>query len=52
MSVKGVWQLQKLTIQYCGWGGSSMFMRRLLDSPALSEFAEANPQVEVHVKVM
>lgn len=27
MSQRGVWQLQKLTVSYCNWGGSSRGIR-------------------------
>lgn len=40
---------QRITLQYCNWGGSSDGMRRLLRSRRLDKLAESNPQIEFHV---
>nr|GMC57279.1 54S ribosomal protein L51, mitochondrial-like [Ipomoea batatas] len=46
MALRGVWQLQKLVVSYCDWGGSSMGLRVFMEShlPALKE---VNPHLEV-----
>ncbi|KAF8065966.1 hypothetical protein N665_1163s0002 [Sinapis alba] len=46
MALKGVWQLKKLVVSYCNWGGSNRGIRAFMDSesPAL---IEKNPQLEV-----
>ncbi|KAK1566025.1 hypothetical protein QYE76_037643 [Lolium multiflorum] len=46
MALRGVWQLQKLVVNYCDWGGSSRGIRAFMEShlPALKE---KNPQLEV-----
>ncbi|KAL4588257.1 hypothetical protein LXL04_001140 [Taraxacum kok-saghyz] len=46
MSQRGVWQLQKLTVSYCNWGGSSRGIRGFMESQ-LQAFKESNPQLEV-----
>ncbi|CAH1452203.1 unnamed protein product [Lactuca virosa] len=46
MSQRGVWQLQKLTVSYCNWGGSSRGIRAFMESH-LQAFKENNPQLEV-----
>ncbi|XP_070055642.1 large ribosomal subunit protein mL43 isoform X2 [Nicotiana tomentosiformis] len=46
MALRGVWQLKKLVVSYCNWGGSSRGIRAFMESelPALKE---QNPQLEV-----
>ncbi|CAM0904052.1 unnamed protein product [Alopecurus aequalis] len=46
MALRGVWQLQKLVVNFCDWGGSSRGIRAFMEShlPALKE---KNPQLEV-----
>ncbi|KAI9156964.1 hypothetical protein LWI28_014778 [Acer negundo] len=46
MALRGVWQLQKLVVSYCNWGGSSRAIRAFMESH-LPEFKESNPQLEV-----
>ncbi|XP_057789301.1 54S ribosomal protein L51, mitochondrial [Salvia miltiorrhiza] len=46
MSVRGAWQLKKLVVSYCNWGGSSRGIRAFMESQ-LPDFIEKNPQLEV-----
>ncbi|GAA0142044.1 ribosomal protein [Lithospermum erythrorhizon] len=46
MALRGVWQLEKLVVSYCNWGGSSRGIREFLQSH-VSAFKETNPQLEV-----
>ncbi|KAL3647332.1 hypothetical protein CASFOL_008300 [Castilleja foliolosa] len=46
MSIRGVWQLQKLVVSFCNWGGSSRGIRAFMESD-LPAFIEKNPQLEV-----
>ncbi|XP_019185752.1 PREDICTED: 54S ribosomal protein L51, mitochondrial-like isoform X2 [Ipomoea nil] len=46
MALRGIWQLQKLVVSYCDWGGSSRGLRVCMEShlPALKE---VNPHLQV-----
>jgi len=46
MSCRGVFQLKKLHLQYCDYGGSSKGVREFLNSVYVKEFMEKNPQIE------
>ncbi|KAL6645608.1 hypothetical protein ACP70R_017216 [Stipagrostis hirtigluma subsp. patula] len=46
MALRGVWQLQKLVVNYCDWGGSSRGIRAFMEAH-LPAFKENNPQLEV-----
>ncbi|GAM17333.1 hypothetical protein SAMD00019534_005080 [Acytostelium subglobosum LB1] len=45
MSKNGVWQLQRVAINYCQHSGSSKHIRNILPTQIV-EFKEANPQIE------
>ncbi|OQR84218.1 hypothetical protein ACHHYP_13716 [Achlya hypogyna] len=45
MATRGVWQLEKLTIRYCQYGGSSRYVREMLKDPRFLNFVAENPQV-------
>ncbi|DBA03545.1 TPA: hypothetical protein N0F65_011446 [Lagenidium giganteum] len=51
MATKGVWQLQKLTIRYCQYGGSSRYVRQLLADERFLRFVEENPQVQFQTEL-
>ena len=51
MSTRGVFQLQRLGVHYCEHGGSSRFVRELLASGGLSQWATDHPHVTIEVKV-
>ncbi|CAH8359756.1 unnamed protein product [Eruca vesicaria subsp. sativa] len=46
MALRGVWQLKKLVVSYCNWGGSSRGIRAFMESE-LPALIEKNPQLEV-----
>ncbi|XP_044348094.1 uncharacterized protein [Triticum aestivum] len=46
MALRGVWQLQKLVVNFCDWGGSSKGIRAFMESH-LPAIKEKNPQLEV-----
>ncbi|KAF2597918.1 hypothetical protein F2Q68_00008953 [Brassica cretica] len=46
MALRGAWQLQKLVVSYCNWGGSSRGIRAFMESE-LPALIEKNPQLEV-----
>lgn len=51
MALNGIWQLKKLVVRYCDWGGSSRGMREFIQSH-LPSFEKSNPQVEVVIEMM
>ncbi|XP_078155238.1 mitochondrial ribosomal protein L51/S25/CI-B8 family protein [Carex rostrata] len=46
MALRGVWQLEKLIVSYCNWGGSSRGIRAFMENH-LPTLKEKNPQLEV-----
>ncbi|KAG8073958.1 hypothetical protein GUJ93_ZPchr0006g43743 [Zizania palustris] len=46
MALRGVWQLQKLVVNYCDWGGSSRGIRAFMETH-LQVLREKNPHLEV-----
>uniref|UniRef100_A0A0D6RAN4 Large ribosomal subunit protein mL43 n=2 Tax=Araucariaceae TaxID=25664 RepID=A0A0D6RAN4_ARACU len=46
MALHGVWQLKKLVVRWCDWGGSSRGIRDFIQSQ-LPTFKQQNPQLEV-----
>ena len=46
MCTRGVYQLRKLSVYFCDYGGSSQGVRDALISPSLNQFIEANPHIE------
>lgn len=51
MATRGVVQLQKLTLKYCEYGGSSRAMREYLSNGKLVEWATQHPETAIEVKV-
>ncbi|OQS05266.1 hypothetical protein THRCLA_20669 [Thraustotheca clavata] len=51
MATRGVWQLEKLTIRYCQYGGSSRYVRDLLKDPRFLQFVQENPQVTFETRL-
>ena len=47
MCSRGVFQLKKLTVFFCDFGGSSAGVREALCSDKLNEFIQTNPQIEL-----
>lgn len=50
MARRGVWQLQKLVLNYCEFSGSSRGVREFVEH-ALPEFKSVNPQLPVELVV-
>mmetsp|Transcript_18709 Transcript_18709/g.52012 ORF Transcript_18709/g.52012 Transcript_18709/m.52012 type:complete len:131 (-) Transcript_18709:369-761(-) len=46
MCSRGVWQMRKLLIKYCDYGGSSAGVREWIQTQ-LTPFAKANPHLEI-----
>jgi|TARA_B110000977_G_scaffold59644_1_gene81022 large subunit ribosomal protein L43 len=46
MSIRGVWQLVKLNVNYCDHSGSSRFIRPFIMN-GLTEYAQNHPHAEV-----
>ena len=51
MATRGIFQLQKLTIYYCEYGGSSKAIREFMGSGQLAKWASERPHLNIHVKV-
>lgn len=51
MAHNSIWQLKKLVVRYCDWGGSSRGIREFIQSH-LPSFQKNNPQVEVVTEMM
>jgi len=49
--VNGVRQLKELVIHYCRHGGSSRYVRDLMNDQRLANFARANPELLIRFKV-
>ena len=47
MCTRGVYQLRKLSIYFCDFGGSSQGIRDALLSPSFSSFISDNPHIQV-----
>ena len=45
MCTRGVYQLRKLSIYFCDFGGSSQGLRDALISPAFNAFSQENPHI-------
>lgn len=46
MCSRGVFQLKKLTVFFCDFGGSSNGVREMISSPQMKDFIENNKQIE------
>ncbi len=49
MCSRGVFQLKKLSLFFCDYGGSSSGVRELISSPKLKDFLISNPQIQLEV---
>ena len=50
MCTRGVWQLEKLIVRYCAYGGSSASMRALISQSEFTPFITTNPQLSVVIE--
>ena len=48
----GVWQLQRVTLRFCNFGGSSAGAREFIAKGHLADFARRNPQVLLSAKAL
>lgn len=48
----GVWQLQRVTLRFCNFGGSSAGAREFIAQGHLANFARRNPQVDLRAKAL
>lgn len=46
MCTRGVFQLRKLSVYFCDFGGSSAGIRDAMGSPSLKQFMSDNPHIE------
>ena len=51
MATRGIYQLQKLTINYCEYGGSSSVIRDYLASGKIIDWAKERSHLQIDVKV-
>lgn len=49
MCSRGVYQLKRIQLQFCDYGGSSKGVRALLESEQLQAFLKENPQIDFKV---
>lgn len=47
MCSRGVFQLKKLSVFFCDYGGSSSGVRDLISSSNINQFLKANPQIQL-----
>lgn len=51
MATRGVFQLSKLSVVYCEYGGSSRTVRDFISSGRIIDWAKEHPHIDIELKV-